>query len=199
MTVLREKDCFSIMDLQSGYWQVPIKEADHPKTAFLTADGLYQFRVMAMGLCPAPGTFPRMMDVVLSLLKWSTCLVYLDDIIVHSRTFEEHVNGLRIMLDRLRSANLIVKLEKCEFARPTLKALGHIVDKHGISPNPEKIRAVRDFPLPPLEGSNAKKSKGSESVSWISVVLQEIYRRICNVFYIIRRAYTCYYSFPDIR
>ena len=83
--------------------------------------------------------------------------VYLNDLIVYLRTFEEHVHGLRLVLDRLRSANLIVKLEKCEFARPTLKALGHIVDKHGILPDPEKIRAVRDFPRPPLEGSNAKK------------------------------------------
>jgi Reverse transcriptase (RNA-dependent DNA polymerase) len=145
------------MDLQSGYWQVPIKEADRPKTAFLTADGLYQFKVMAMGLCSAPGAFQRMMDVVLSGLKWTTCLVYLDDIIVYSRLFEEHVNRLRMVSDRLQSANLIVKLETCEFTRPTLKALGHIVDKHGISPDPEKIRAVRDFPRPPLEGSNAKK------------------------------------------
>jgi hypothetical protein len=70
------------MDLQSRYWQVPIKESDRPKTAFVTADGLYQFKVMAMGLYSAPGTFQRMMDVVLSGLKWTTCLVYLDDIVV---------------------------------------------------------------------------------------------------------------------
>jgi hypothetical protein len=72
------------MDLQSGYWQVPIKESDRAKTAFVTADGLYHFKVMPMGLCSAPATFQRMMDVVLSGLKWTTCLVYLDDIIVPS-------------------------------------------------------------------------------------------------------------------
>ena len=77
-----------------------------------------------MGLCSAPATFQRMMDVVLSGLKWTTCLVYLDDIIVYSRTFDEHVKGLRLVLDRLRVKNLKVKLEKCEFAQPQLKALG---------------------------------------------------------------------------
>ncbi len=121
-----------IMDLQSGYWQVPIKEANGPKSAFLTVDGLYQFKVMAMGQYSAAGRFQRMMDVVLSGLKWTTCLVYLNNIIVYSRTFEEHVQGLRLVLDRLRGANLMVKLEKCEFVRPWLKALGHIVDKHGV-------------------------------------------------------------------
>jgi hypothetical protein len=130
---------FSIMDLQSGYWQVPIKESDRAKTAFATADGLYHFKVMPMGLCSAPATFQRMMDVVLSGLKWTTCLVYLDDIIVYSRSFDEHVKGLRLVLDRLRVANLKVKLEKCEFAQPQLKALGHIIDKQGISPDPEKV------------------------------------------------------------
>ena len=69
-------------------------------------------------------------------------MVYLDDIIVYSRTFDEHVKGLRLVLDRLRVANLKVKLEKCEFEQPQLKALGHIIDKQGISPDPEKVKAA---------------------------------------------------------
>jgi hypothetical protein len=152
------------MDLQSGYWQVPIKESDRPKTAFVTADGLYQFKVMAMGLCSAPGTFQRMMDVVLSGLKWTTCLVYLDDIVVYSRTFEEHVQGLRLVLDRLRGANLMVKLDKCEFAQPKLKALGHIIDRHGVSPDPEKVEAVKNFPRPARQESNANKLKALRAI-----------------------------------
>jgi hypothetical protein len=87
LTRLEGAEFFSIMDLQSSYWQVPIKERDRPKTAFVTKDGLYQFKAMAMGLCSAPGTFQRMMDVALSGLKWTTSLVYLDDIVVYSRTF----------------------------------------------------------------------------------------------------------------
>ena len=90
-----------------------------------------------MGRCSFPGTFQRIMDVVLSGLKWTTCLVCLDDIVVYSRMFEEHVQGLRLVLDRLRGANLMVKLDKCEFAQPQLKALGHIIDRHGVSPDSE--------------------------------------------------------------
>ncbi|KZR98124.1 Uncharacterized protein APZ42_006601, partial [Daphnia magna] len=132
---------FSIMDLESRYWQVPIKESDSPKTAFVTADGLYQFKVMAMGLCSAPGTFQRMMDVVLSGLRWTTCLVDLDDIVVYSRSLDEHVQGLRGVLGRLRGANLKIKVEKCTFAQPQLRALGHIVIKMGAS----KVKHIRAF------------------------------------------------------
>jgi hypothetical protein len=174
---------FSIMDLQSGYWQVPIKESDRAKTAFVTVDGLYHFKVMPMGLCSAPATFQRMMDVVLSGLKWTTCLVYLDDIIVYSRTFDEHVKGLRLVLDRLRGANLKVKLEKCEFAQPQLKALGHIIDKQGISPDPEKVKAAWEFPRPPMEGSNAKRLKALRAfLGYLSY-----YRRFINGFAVLAK------------
>ncbi|KZR97897.1 Uncharacterized protein APZ42_006975, partial [Daphnia magna] len=113
----------------------------------------------AMGLCSAPETFQRMMDVVLSGLRWTTCLVYLDDIEVYSRSFDEHVQGLRGVLGRLRGANLKVKVEKCKFAQPQLRALGHIVDKNGVSPDPKQVQAVRDFPHPPVDGARASKVK----------------------------------------
>ncbi|KZS03803.1 Uncharacterized protein APZ42_033383 [Daphnia magna] len=128
----------------SGYWQVPIKESDRPKTAFVTANGLYQFKVMAVGLCSAPVSFQRMMDVVLSCLRWTTCLVFLGDIVVYYRSLDEHVQGLRGVLGRLRGAKLKVKMEKCPFAQPQLRALGHIVDKNGVSPDPKQVQAVRD-------------------------------------------------------
>ncbi|KZS03761.1 Uncharacterized protein APZ42_033431 [Daphnia magna] len=105
--------------------------------------------VMAMGLCSVPGTFQRMMDVVLSGLRCTTCLVYLDDIEVYSRSVDEHVQGLRGVLGRLRGANLQVKMEKCTFAQPQLRALGHIVDKNRVSPDPKKIQTVQDFLHPP--------------------------------------------------
>ncbi|KZS06405.1 Uncharacterized protein APZ42_030154, partial [Daphnia magna] len=150
---------FSIMDLQSGYWQVPIKESYRPKTAFVTADGIYQFKVMAMGLCSAPGTFQRMVDVVLRGLRWTTCLVYLDDIVVYSRSLDEHVQGLRGVLGRLGGENLKVKEEKCTYTQPQLRALGHFVDKNGVSPDPKQVQSVRDFPHPPVGGSRASKVK----------------------------------------
>ncbi|GFT71205.1 hypothetical protein TNCV_3002051 [Trichonephila clavipes] len=78
---------FSSMDLRSGYWQIEIDEADREKTAFITPEGLYEFKVMPFGLCNAPATFERMMDNLLRHFKWTMCLCYLDDIIVFSETF----------------------------------------------------------------------------------------------------------------
>ena len=139
---------FSIMDLESGYWQVPIRTEDKMKTAFITADGLYQFKVMPFGLCSAPATFQRMMDAVLAGYRWHHCLVYLDDIIVFSATLDEHVERLHNILECIRTAGLKVKLTKCDFAKAELHALGHVVSGKGVSPDPQKIRAVVDFPRP---------------------------------------------------
>lgn len=84
---------FTTLDLLSGYWQVEVAEADRDKTAFCTSEGLFQFRVMPFGLCNAPASFQQLMDLVLSGLQWSQCLVYLDDIIVLGRSFNEHIRN----------------------------------------------------------------------------------------------------------
>ena len=115
---------FSIMDMQSGYWQVEVRPEDREKLAFITPDGLYQFKVMPFGLSNAPATFQRMMDVLLSGLKWNTCLVYLDDIVVFSKTFSEHLSRLDEVLARIQRANLKLKISKCSFFATSLKVLG---------------------------------------------------------------------------
>jgi hypothetical protein len=81
---------FSTLDLANGYWQVPVAERDRQKTAFVTPDGLFEFKRMPFGLANAPATFQRLMDQVLNRHKWTACLVYLDDILVFGKTFEEH-------------------------------------------------------------------------------------------------------------
>ena len=106
---LHGADLFTIMDLERGYWQIPLKESDREKTAFTTADGLYQFLVMPFGVCSKPGTFQRMMDLILTGLRWSECLVYLDDINIYARDPEEHLSRLRKVLMALRRANLKLK------------------------------------------------------------------------------------------
>ena len=83
-----------------------IAESDREKTAFITHDGLFEFYVMLFGLCNAPATFQRLMNLALSGMLWSECLVYLDDIIIFGRTFEEHLSHLASMLERLREVNL---------------------------------------------------------------------------------------------
>ena len=98
---------FSTLDLKSGYWQVPITEQDKAKTAFRTSSGqLFEFNQVPFGLCNAPATFSRLMDRVLAGLHWETCLFYLDDIIVFSSTWEEHLARLREVFERLRHAKL---------------------------------------------------------------------------------------------
>ena len=139
---------FSIMDMQTGYWQVEVEPEDRVKTAFVTADGLYQFKVMSFGLTNAPSTFQRMMDILLAGLKWNTCLVYLDDIVVFSKTLSEHLERHEAVLKRLLQARLKLKLLKCFFLATCLKILGYMVSKDGLSPDPKKVSAVQDFPVP---------------------------------------------------
>ena len=139
---------FSTLDLCSGYWQVAMSEEDKPKTAFSTGNGLYQFTVMSFGLCNAPATFERLMEKVLSGLPWEVCLLYLDDIIVHGREFEEAIKRLRIVLRRLRDAGLKLSPKKCILLQQSVPFLGHVVSNHGVSTDPKKIEAVRTWPSP---------------------------------------------------
>ncbi|GFW59853.1 uncharacterized protein K02A2.6 [Trichonephila clavipes] len=129
------------MDLRSGYWQIEIDEADREKTAFITPEGLYEFKVMPFGLCNAPATFERMMDNLLRHFKWTLCLCYLDDIIVFSETFEDHLIRLRLVLKCLQEAGLKLNSKKCLFATQEVKILGHLVSSNGVRPDPDKIKA----------------------------------------------------------
>ena len=108
---------FCTMDLASGYWQIKMKEEDKPKTAFMTRKGLFQFRVMPFGLLNAPATFQRLMDHVLRGLQWEKCLVYLDDIIIFGKTFNETLGNLRCVMKRLKTAGLKLKASKCQWFR----------------------------------------------------------------------------------
>ena len=139
---------FSTLDLASGYWQVEVAEKDRPKTAFTTGSGLYQFTVMPFGLCNAPATFERLMERVLSGLPWEVCLLYLDDIIVHAATFEAELERLRSVFTRLREAGLKLSPKKCHLFKKRVVFLGHVVSEEGVSTDPEKIKAVREWPTP---------------------------------------------------
>ncbi|GBM56847.1 Retrovirus-related Pol polyprotein from transposon 297 [Araneus ventricosus] len=147
---LKGAQFFSSMDLRSGYWQIEVDEADREKTACVTPEGLYEFKVMPFGLCNAPATFERMMDNLLRHLKWSMCLCYLDDIIVFSETFKDHISQLRIVLKCIQEAGLVLNPKKCLFAAREVKILGHLVSRNGVRPDPDKVRAVRNFPTPKM-------------------------------------------------
>ncbi|GFS90620.1 retrovirus-related Pol polyprotein from transposon 17.6 [Trichonephila clavipes] len=136
------------MVLLSGYWQIEIDEADREKTAFITPEGVYEFKVMQFGLCNAPATFERMMDNLLRHFKWTMCLCYLDDIVLFSETFEDHLIRLRLVLKCLQEADLKLNSKKCLFAAQEVKILGHLVSSNGVRPDPDKVKAVRNFPSP---------------------------------------------------
>ena len=139
---------FSTLDLLSGYWQVEMDKGDREKTAFITQEGLYQFKVMPFGLTNAPATFQRLMDAVLAGLQWKSCLVYLDDVIIVGRTFEEHLNHLGEVFDRLRQAGLKLKVTKCSLFQEKDCYLGHIVSSEGVATDPSKTKKVADWPVP---------------------------------------------------
>ncbi|KAJ8028019.1 hypothetical protein HOLleu_30140 [Holothuria leucospilota] len=139
---------FSVFDLRSGYWQVEVDPADKNKAAFTSGTGLYEFSVMAFGLCNAPSTFQRLMEQVLSGLHWRTCLIYIDDIIIYARTFDEHIVRLREVIGRLRDAGLKLKPSKCELFRKKVKYLGHVVSEKGVEADPEKVESVVKWPTP---------------------------------------------------
>lgn len=120
---------------------------DRSKTAFATRRGLYQFKVMPFGLCNAPATFERLMETVLRNLQWDICLVYLDDIIVVGNTIKDMIQNLTFVFDRLLSAGLKLKARKCTLFAKEVGYLGHIVSERGIATSPEKIKAVKKWPV----------------------------------------------------
>ena len=100
LETLSQPQLFSTLDLASGYWQVELAEESREKTAFSTTEGLYEFKVMPFELCNAPATFQRLMDLVLSGLQWSNCLVYIDDIMIMGKTFQEHLKNMEQVFAR---------------------------------------------------------------------------------------------------
>ena len=140
--------CFSTLDLASGYWQVGLSEEAKEKTAFITSQGLYQFKVLPFGLCNAPSTFERLMDRVLQGLRWQILLVYLDDVIIFSRTIQEHLDRLDVVFSTLAKSGLKLKPRKCHLFKREVLYLGHIVSPLGISTDPSKIEAIKHWPTP---------------------------------------------------
>ena len=139
---------FSTFDLRASYHQVGVNPSDSDKTAFICPSGMFKFKKMPFGLCNAGATFQRLMDVVMSGLEFQICLVYVDDIIVFSETIDQHLERLVTVLDRLRSAGLKLKPEKCALFQKSVSFLGHVVSEYGIATDPKKIEAIQEWPVP---------------------------------------------------
>lgn len=139
---------FSTLDLASGFHQIRVKQEDIPKTAFSTHDGHYEYLKMPFGLKNAPSTFQRIMNQTLYGLIGKICFVYLDDIIIFSDSLENHLLRLEKVFLRLRENHLRIQLDKSEFLKKETKYLGHIITDKGVKPNPELIKAIKNFPKP---------------------------------------------------
>ncbi|XP_038062329.1 uncharacterized protein LOC119732798 [Patiria miniata] len=140
---------FSVLDLTSGYYQVAMAKEDMEKTAFVTPFGLWEYTRMPFGLCNSPATFQRLMQRCLGDQALSSLLIYLDDIIVFSTTFDEHLKRLELVFSRLQQHGLKVKPAKCSFFKTEVNYLGHlVVAGEGVRPDPEKIATVKDWPQP---------------------------------------------------
>ena len=139
---------FSTLDMASGYWQIEIDEADRHKTAFITKYGLYEHTRMGFGLCNAPATFQRAVQLVLRGLTWRDVLAYLDDIIVVGSNFDHHLANLEKVFIRFRQHNLKLKPRKCVLLQTKVKFLGKIVSEEGVAVNPDNVTAVKTWPIP---------------------------------------------------
>ena len=139
---------FCTLDMNLGYWQIPIAEEDKKKTAFLTRYGLFQFLRMPFGLSNAPATFQRAMHLVLAGLIWESVIVYLDDINVMGKTFDQTLANLEIVLKRFRKFGLKLKPRKCALFCTEIKFLGRKIDANGVHVTADHIQTVLDWPKP---------------------------------------------------
>lgn len=147
-----KKNCYmSTIDLRSGYWQVKLAEQDRDKSAFTCPLGVYRWNVMPFGMCNAPATFQRLIDRFKSgaSLKDLTLLCYLDDLILITEgNYSKHLAELQIVFDRLRVFKLRANRAKCMFVRTSVKYLGHIITRDGVSPDPDKVSAISNMRTP---------------------------------------------------
>ena len=147
LALLGNAKFFSSLDLKSGYWQVLMDEKDKEKTAFACHRGLYEFNVMPFGLSNAPAIFQELMSVVLQECS-EFATAYLDDILIFSSSFEEHLTHLNIIFQKLRQHKLKLKLKKCSFLKTETNYLGFVIDEQGIKPDQKKVEAIRSLPVP---------------------------------------------------
>lgn len=162
---------FSKIDLRSGYYQVRVAECDVEKTAFRTRYGHFEFLVMPFGLTNAPATFMAMTNGIFHDYLDKFVIVFLDDILIYSKTLEEHEQHLRQVLQRLRENQLYAKMSKCDFFKTSIQFLGHTITEHGIGPETSKITAIQEWPTP----TNVKEVRSF-------VGLANYYRRFISKF-----------------
>lgn len=155
LSMLKGTQYISTLDLKSGFWQIPIKESDKQKTAFTCHRGLFEYNKLPFGLCNAPSIFQECMSKVLNGLQ-TFAIPYLDDILVFSKSLEDHKSHLQQVFDRLREHDLKIKISKCNFFQEETQYLGFIINRDGVKPDPEKVKVIKEM-VPP---TNAREVRG---------------------------------------
>ncbi|CAG9829901.1 unnamed protein product [Diabrotica balteata] len=149
LSKLQNARYISSIDLSKAFLQIPLSEESKKYTAFaVSGKGLFQFVTMPFGLVSAPQTMCRLMDLVIGPQLEPYVFYYLDDILVVTPDFSLHMEILDKLFSRLKEANLTINLDKCQFCRPSLKFLGYVVDSKGLRTDPDKVTAIKDFPIP---------------------------------------------------
>jgi RNase H-like domain found in reverse transcriptase/Reverse transcriptase (RNA-dependent DNA polymerase)/Integrase zinc binding domain/Retroviral aspartyl protease len=139
---------FTLLDLRSGFHQIPIRESDISKTAFRTMEGHFEWLVMPFGLTNAPSTHQRLLDRILKPVLYKSAICYIDDILIYSMDEESHKRDVKRVLQILHDNQLVVKTKKCSFGQENVIYLGHKISTQGISPDPCKLDAIRKWPIP---------------------------------------------------
>ena len=149
--IVKSSNCqwFSTFDINSAFWSIPIREKDRYKVAFVTQSGHYQWVCLPFGLKNSPAVFQRVLSNIIRRNNLSDfCVNYIDDILVFSQTFEEHLRHIDNLMSAIKAEGFKLKLMKCNFARDSVKYLGHIIEKKGVRPAKDNLKAVRDFQQP---------------------------------------------------
>ena len=158
---------FTTLDVAWGYWHIEMDPDSIDKTAFVTNEGHYEWLVMPFGLKNAPATFQRIIQRILGKLLYNGVINYLDDFIIYSESFESHLRLINEVLGLLEAHNIKLKLSKCTFAKTQVIYLGHSISHNEVRPSPEKIAALKSYPIP--------DTLRSQAISRISSVLSTIY------------------------
>ncbi|CAF1400609.1 unnamed protein product, partial [Adineta ricciae] len=159
---LTDAKYYTKFDFKSGYFQVPLSKEDRPKTAFSTRDNHYQFTVLPQGITNGPATFQRIINHILGPTRWKYALAYIDDVIIYSTTFNEHVTHLNEICQILRNARFRLNPEKCEVARTQTDYLGHSIKNGEIRPCPTNIHGLLNTKVPETPDEACKFVKAAE-------------------------------------
>lgn len=164
LSVLGQAKYFTTLDLTDAFWSIKIRDEDIPKTAFISRQGLWEFVSMPFGLTNAPATQQRFIESILQGLIWECCFAYIDDILCFSNSFDNHLNDMRRIFQRLKDNNLVLQPSKCSICTPTFEILGYVATKDGLKPSKRKVEAMMAYPYP-------RSVKEAESflgiVSWL--------------------------------